>query len=96
MLLVELLHSPNPAVLLAAAEALLELAKVRCVISLNLHINRSLGPTGRPGRQARRQLRIQTCAHAAALCDRSWAPYNLCSLCHVHSWPPPNPPHPPR
>lgn len=29
MLLVELLHSPNPAVLLAAAEALLELAKVR-------------------------------------------------------------------
>ena len=30
MLLVELLHSTNPAVLLAAAQALLELAKVRC------------------------------------------------------------------
>lgn len=29
MLLVELLHSTNPAVLLAAAQALLELAKVR-------------------------------------------------------------------
>jgi hypothetical protein len=36
VLLVELLHSPNAAVLLAAAEALLQLARVRWVAFLAL------------------------------------------------------------